>query len=111
MEEVERGGVVCMYRVKELGLGRVVQRGLGDGYCLMNSRRAMNWKWSSPEQSDEAYVPIPPMMPDNPDALFANELCYLLNSLEATITGCGRVIACLLMGTAIKGKSNMGVWP
>jgi hypothetical protein len=71
----------------------MVHRGFGDGYGLLNSRRAMNWKLSSSEQSDEASLPIPQLMPDNPDALFANELCDLLSSLWATITGCGRVIA------------------
>jgi hypothetical protein len=66
---------------------------------------------SSPEQSDEVSTPIPPSMPDNPDALFATELCDILNSLEAAILGYGRAIACLLRGTTIKGKSKVSVCP
>jgi hypothetical protein len=50
-------------------------------------------------------------MLDNPDALFAKELCDILSSLEAAIPGCGRAVACLLTGTPIKGKSKVGVCP
>jgi hypothetical protein len=66
---------------------------------------------SSPEQSDGVSAPIPPSMLDNPDALFAKELCDILSSLEAAIPGCGRAVACLLTGTPIKGKSKVGVSP
>jgi hypothetical protein len=57
---------------------------------------------SSPERSDEVFAPIPPSMLDNPDALFAKELCDILSSLE---------VACLLTGTPIKGKSKVSVCP
>jgi hypothetical protein len=33
-------------------------------------------------------------MLDNPDALFAKELCDILSSLEAAIHVCGRAVAC-----------------
>jgi hypothetical protein len=42
----------------------------------------------------------------NLDALFAEEICDLLTRLEVVIPGFGRVIACLLTGTVIKGKSK-----
>jgi hypothetical protein len=51
---------------------------------------------SSPKQSDDVSTPVPPSVPDNPDALFAKELYDILSSLEAAIPGCGRAIACLL---------------
>jgi hypothetical protein len=45
---------------------------------------------TSPKQSDEAFVPTPPPMVHNPDALFAKDFCDMLNSLETTLYGCGR---------------------
>jgi hypothetical protein len=42
----------------------------------------------------------------NSDALFTKELCDVLSSLEAASPGCGRVIACLLIGSTIKSKSK-----
>jgi hypothetical protein len=66
---------------------------------------------SSPMQSDEVSALIPPSMRDNPDALFAKELCDILSSLEVALPGCGRAIACLLTGTTIKGKSKVGACP
>jgi hypothetical protein len=66
---------------------------------------------SKPEQSDEVFTPIAPSMLDNPDALFAKELCDILSSLEAGIPGCGRAVASLLTGTPIKGKTKVGVSP
>ena len=42
----------------------------------------------------------------NSNALFAKELCDLLASVEVARPGLGRSIACLLMGTPIKGKQK-----
>jgi hypothetical protein len=42
----------------------------------------------------------------NPDALLAKEVCDLLSGLYIAIPGLGRVIACLLTGTPIKGKNK-----
>jgi hypothetical protein len=40
------------------------------------------------------------------------ELCDVLSKLEVAIPGCGRAIACLLTGTAIKGNGkNVDVCP
>jgi hypothetical protein len=60
------------------------------------------------ESSDVISAPHPPLPALNPDALFAKELCDVLSSLEAAIPGCGRAIACILIGTTIKCKSKKG---
>jgi hypothetical protein len=57
---------------------------------------------------DVISAPHPPLPALNPDALFAKELCDVLSSLEAAIPGCGRAIACILIGTTIKCKSKKG---
>jgi hypothetical protein len=59
-----------------------------------------------PEQSHVAHTPIPSPPPHSPDALFAEEICDLLSKLDVAIPGLGRSIACLLTGTAIKGKNK-----
>jgi hypothetical protein len=56
------------------------------------------------EQSDVAHTPIPSLPPHGSDALFAEEVCDLLIKLDVAIPGLGRSIACLLTGTAIRGK-------
>jgi hypothetical protein len=61
---------------------------------------------SSSKQLDVELVPIPPPSTHNFDALVAKELCDLLSRLDVVIPGFGRVIACLLIGTKIKGKSK-----
>jgi hypothetical protein len=58
--------------------------------------------------SDVISAPHPPPPALNQDALFAKELCDVLSSLEAAIPGCGRAIACILIGTTIKCKSKKG---
>jgi hypothetical protein len=60
----------------------------------------------SPEGLDVTSTSIPPSSALNLDALFANELCGVLSSLEAAVPGCGRAIACLLTGSTIKSKSK-----
>jgi hypothetical protein len=60
----------------------------------------------SPEGSDVTSTSIPPSPALNPDALFAKELCDVLSSLEDAVPGCGRAIACLLIGSTIKSKSK-----
>jgi hypothetical protein len=57
-------------------------------------------------RSDVVSVPIAPLLTLSPDALFAKELCDLLSKLEVAIPGCGRAIACLLTGMAIKGNGK-----
>ena len=59
---------------------------------------------NSAAHSHVASAPIPPPPTDNPNALFAKELCDLLASVETVSPGTGRAIACLLTGTAFKGK-------
>lgn len=61
---------------------------------------------NSPECSDVTYVTIPPPLTHNSDVLFAKEFCDLLTSVEIAIPGCGRAIACPLMGKSTKGKSK-----
>jgi hypothetical protein len=56
------------------------------------------------EQLNVASTPIPPSSPHSPNALVAEEICDLLSRLDVLIPGLGRSIACLLMGTPIKGK-------
>jgi hypothetical protein len=53
-----------------------------------------------------ASVPVASLPTLSPDALFTKELCDALSKLEVAIPGCGRAIACLLMGTAIKGNGK-----
>jgi hypothetical protein len=59
---------------------------------------------NSPERLDVALAAIPPMPAHNPNALFAKELCNLLNKVEVACPRCKRAIAYLLTGTKIKGK-------
>jgi hypothetical protein len=61
---------------------------------------------SSPERSDVDSAPVASLPTLSPDALFAKELCDVLSKLEAAIPGCGRAIACLLTGTAVKGNGK-----
>jgi hypothetical protein len=67
---------------------------------------------SLPEQSGVAHTPISSPPPHSSDALFAKEICDLLSKLDVAIPGLGRSIACLLTGTAIRGKKQEGRrWP
>jgi hypothetical protein len=59
-----------------------------------------------PEGSDVTSTSISTIVGSYLDALFAKELCDVLISLEATVPGCGRAIACLLTGSTIKSKSK-----
>jgi hypothetical protein len=61
---------------------------------------------SSHVRSEVTSLPTPPTVAHNLDALFTKELCDLLSGLETAIPILGRVIACLLTGTPIKGKIN-----
>jgi hypothetical protein len=58
------------------------------------------------EQSDVALAPIPPSPAHNRDILFAKELCDLLSKVEVAIPGCGKAIACLLIGLTTKDKGK-----
>jgi hypothetical protein len=59
-----------------------------------------------PERSYVVSTPVGPLPTLSPDALFAKELCDVVSKLEVAIPGCGRAIACLLTGTAIKGNGK-----
>jgi hypothetical protein len=61
---------------------------------------------SLPERSDVVSMTVAPLPILSPDALFAKELCDVLSKLEVDIPGCGRAIACLLTGTAIKSNGK-----
>jgi hypothetical protein len=60
----------------------------------------------APVRSDVVSVPIPPPPTHSSDAFIAKELCDLLSRFDVVIPGFGRVIACLLTGTKIKGKTK-----